>query len=582
MELFELLNTANSWIYILGGTLFLILGSFLIYRSVNKTQRYTKTILSLESDLLDVKAIPVYQRLTKLAAVGENNVVFNSVYQEYNKLYEETLNLYSKEISEELEDAKLKLKNKELFKISPILKALDVKIQSFKERIIQIEEALKEIMKDEDETRLIEEKVKGQLAEAKNLLNQYEAEIEVCLDEFNLEFKKIDELLAMYSDTVKSGSYNDAKDLLSKVEKEISKIKTNIVDKHSIIGEISIKIPARLNELIDLYNDMQNQNYPLYHISGIATINAVKESVFNAIEFLKLFNFENMEEVIIHLNDKLDVLKNALENEQTARLNFEANFKISYDRAELLENEHIRHIKEVAELEKYYILDDKIIDKTKLIKKAISSLSNVRRILDNLTYGNQAYSTRIERLNEMIEQVRIVEDGIKEFKASVGKLRDISDLAYSLLEDAAYKLKNAQFKLRETRHQNLNQKYIEKFNYIYNIVEKLGGQIAKMPMDIAKIDNYSSEIKKNLVLILDNVDQDVINYKKARKLLMYANAYRSLFSEVARSLTKAEALFYDANFAQAIEVTLEATSRFAIPDTLLAEFDQSMINQGEN
>lgn len=577
-----MLNTANSWIYILIGALVITLSAFFGYRSINKTKRYTKAILSLESNLLDVKAIPVTQRLSKLAAVGENNVVFASVYQEYNKLYEETLELYSKEISEELDDAKVKLKNKEFFKISPILKALNIKIESFKERIVQIEDALKEIMKDEDETRLIEDRIKAELASAKDIFKQHQTEIEVCFDEFNDEFKKIDEQLAMYSDTVKSGSYNDAKDILKKVEKDLKKIIKNIEDNHSIIGEISIRIPLRLNELIDLYNDMQNQGYPLYHISGIATINSVKESVYNAIEFLKVFNFENMNDVIEHLNSKLDVLKNSLEAEQQARLNFEANFKVSYDRAEILENEHIRHIKEVSELEKYYILDEKIVEKTKTIKKAISSLSNVRRILDNLVYGNQAYSSRIDRLNEMIEQVNIVETGIKEFKQSVRALSEISELAYTLLEAAAYKLKNAQFKLRETHHQKLNDKYIEKLNYIYNLVEKLGSQIAKMPMDIGKIDNYTSEINKNLDSILSSVEEDISNFNKARKLLMYANAYRSSFTDVARNLTKAEALYFDANFVQSIDVTLQATSRFAIPESLLAEFDIATLPKGEN
>jgi carboxylesterase type B len=41
-------------------------------------------------------------------------------------------------------------------------------------------------------------------------------------------------------------------------------------------------------------------------------------------------------------------------------------------------------------------------------------------------------------------------------------------------------------------------------------------------------------------------------------------------------------LYFDANFVQAIDVTLEATSRFAIPDSLLAEFDIVTPPQGDN
>jgi septation ring formation regulator len=573
MELFELLNTTNSWIYLGVALIVISAGIFWLYRNANRASRYSKQISNLETRLLDVKTIPIAPRLSKLAAIGENNVVFASVYQEYSKTYQETIDLYTKDISDELDDAKLKIKNKETFKISPIIKGLSIKIDSFRDRVLQIEDQLKEIMKDDDETRTYESKIKDLVTETKSLLNQYEVEIEVCSAEFDVEFKKVEEQLALYSDTVKTGAYNEAKELLKRVEKEVNVIKTNLVNNHSIIGDISIRIPNRLNELIDVYNDMQNSGYPLYHISGLATINSVKESVLNAIEFLKVFNFENMDEVIKHLSGKLDTLENSLTHEKQARVNFEANYKQSYDRAEALEREHIKHIKEVSELEKYYVLDDKIVEKTKVIKKAITELSSARRILDNLVIGNQAYSSRLDKLNEMMAQVIIVDQGIVDFKASVRRLSDISDKAYTLLSDAAYKLKNAQFKLRETRHNRLYEKFIENFNYIYNLIEKLGEQIAKMPMDIGKIDGYTNEINQHLSTIIVEVDDAISNFNKARKLIMYANAFRSSFTDVQRNLNKAEALYFEANFVQAIDLTLQATSRFSIPESLLAEFN---------
>lgn len=580
MGLFEFLNTSNSWIFILAGSIVALGGSFWIFRTFNKKTRFNKTIQVLEAKMVEIQAIPVLKRLTQLGTIGENNVVFASVYTEYNKLYQETIELYNKDIGDELTDAKTKLKNKEFFKLNPILKALNVKIDAYKERIEQIEDQLREIMKDDDETRSYEQQIKDLVNETKNLLNQYETEIEVCSEEFDVEFKKVEEKLALYSDTVKTGSYNDAREILKRAEKDLNIIKDYLVNHHTTIGEISIHIPNRLNEAIDLYNEMQNLNYPLYHISGLATINSVKESILNAIEFLKVFNFENMGEVINHLNSKLDVLMTALADEKSARFNFEANYKQSYDRAENLELEHIKHIKELNELEKYYILDDKINEKIKTIKKAINELSSARRILDNLVIGNQAYSSRLEKLNEMMTQVNIVDQGISEFKTSVRKLSEISEAAYTLLSDAAFKLKNAQFKLRETKHSKLYENFVESFNYVYNLIEKLGVQITKLPMDIAKIESYTNEINKNLESILSRVEEEVTNFNKARKLIMFANAYRELFTDVQRTMNKAEALYFEANFAQAIDITLQATSRFAIPDTLLKEFDIITTDKG--
>ncbi|MFA6936094.1 MAG: septation ring formation regulator EzrA, partial [Bacilli bacterium] len=151
---------------------------------------------------------------------------------------------------------------------------------------------------------------------------------------------------------------------------------------------------------------------------------------------------------------------------------------------------------------------------------------------------------------------------------SIANMRDNAEYAYDLVYDASYKLKNAQIEIRNSKHEFLREKYVDDFNYSYSLIEKLSLLISKAPIDTQSVNKYSEELNNNCNTVINNVNEDLRLLKIAEKLLMHANSYRSSFSDVARNLSKAEMFYFEGRFKDAIDLTLEATSRFYIPEQL--------------
>ena len=89
-----------------------------------------------------------------------------------------------------------------------------------------------------------------------------------------------------------------------------------------------------------------------------------------------------------------------------------------------------------------------------------------------------------------------------------------------------------------------------------------------MPIDISKVQQLSSELAKLTDKLEKTASKQIVDAQYAEKLLMYANAFRPSYSDIARDVSKAEIYFYDGKFTEAIAITKEALSRFPMPEHL--------------
>jgi septation ring formation regulator len=160
-------------------------------------------------------------------------------------------------------------------------------------------------MKDEVDTKSYEDKVRSLYADCKKNYDDIKGDIEVLEVEYNTIFEDINNKFNLYDNDIQSGNYTDAKDMLAIIEKEAIELKNKLLQGHNPIKRATKILTQHLNEVIDLYNEMQSQDYPLYHIVAVTTINSIKDSVSNVVSMLREFSFEGIEEVISEIDNKI-------------------------------------------------------------------------------------------------------------------------------------------------------------------------------------------------------------------------------------------------------------------------------------
>lgn len=535
---------------------------FLYIRVKTKKSRHMKTIYNLEKYFVEIQTMPIPSKLVKIEQIGAKNVIFERMHQEYSILYSQAKKDYEEDLKAEFKVAKEQVQAGDYKNLAETMKGLNIKLHAYKIKMEEIDGLVSDVTKDETFVKEKEEKLRKIYLECREIYSLNESELDLFSSEFGYIFEEIDNQFAIYSEHLIRGHYTDAKEVLIMIERRTTDLHKTLVNAPKY-ANLAIKvIPEKINNIIDEYLDMQAQGYPLYHILVNSLISGMKDSLGQIIYSIRNFNFDGIEHNINDIMARINDLRDRLAKEKENRQQFDFESKDIYNKAEDLERLYIKYMKDITVLSRVYEIGENVKSLSETTKIEVNKLSVIRRTLDSLTYGKQPYSMRIQKLNELKAQVKIVEDAILNYRTSFEGMRDDSNLAYDLVTDATVKLKNLQLAVRNTKIEKLKTNFIEDFNMGYNLIDKLGILISHQPIDISKVNRYNAELKDLVVRIEKEANDAIRKAEYTEKLIMFANTYRTQFADIARCASKAELYFYDAKFDEAIELVKESLKRY--------------------
>ena len=155
--------------------------------------------------------------------------------------------------------------------------------------------------------------------------------------------------------------------------------------------------------------------------------------------------------------EKINELRSKLEQEKENCIQFESEWTEIYNKAEDLERLYIKNMKDITRLSKIYEIGERTNKLADNAKFEVNKLSVIRRTLDSLNYGKQPYSARLAKMKELDAQIKVVEEAINLYRNNFEDMRDNSEEAYDLVNEATSKLKNLQLAVRNTKIAKLKQ-----------------------------------------------------------------------------------------------------------------------------
>lgn len=543
---------------------------FLYVRVKTKKSRHMKIIYNLEKYFVEIQTMPIPSKLVKIEQIGAKNVVFARMHEEYSILYKQAKKDYEEDLKAEFKVAKEQVQAGDYKNLAETMKGLNIKLQAYKTKMEEIDTLVSDVTKDESYAKDKEAELRKIYLECREMYAINDAELSLFASEFSYVFEDIDSKFEIYSEHLIRGHYTDAKEVLIMIERSVTNLHQNLTNAPKYANLATKVIPEKINNIIDDYLDMQAQGYPLYHILANSLISGMKDSLGQIIYSIRNFQFNGIENNINDIMARINDLRDKLAKEKENRQQFDVESRDVYNKAEDLERLYIKYMKDINVLSRVYEIGEETKSLAETTKLEVNKLSVIRRTLDSLTYGKQPYSMRIEKLNELKAQVKIVEEAIAKYRNSFEGMRDDSDLAYDLVTDATVKLKNLQLAIRNTKIEKLKSNFVEDFNVGYNLIDKLGVLISHQPIDIAKVNRYNKELKELVIRVEKEAKDAIRKAEYTEKLIMFANTYRTQFADVARCASKAELYFYDAKFDEAIELVKESLKRYSV----IASFEQ--------
>lgn len=527
---------------------------FIWIRVITKHSRYHKMILALDNTRNKINELQISFKLVKLEKIGANNVGYAELYNEYKQAYEGLVAEFNNDFNKNYDLLKKQLVEKDYKALTENIHATESKLINYRSKMEQLDAQISSVTKDEDELREIEAQLKSINRECYEKYQQHKENLVVLESEFKTSLNKIDDMFETYEEYISRGSYTDARENLMIIKENLSDLKGKLDDAPRYAVAITVDIPQKMNAVIDKYNSMQTEGYKLFHITANTTINSLKEKLKTAIAMLKVFDFVALDNCLEGMNKDIYRLDQSLDEEREAKEKFDSDYDKTYSEAEKLGKYYLKNIRDTADNHRKFAVDKEQDNLEHTLKVEIQKLSVCRNALDSSNYGNQSYTMRLRRLNELINQVAVVNNIMKSANDNITDKKDNAYNANKLVNEGSIRLKNLEIDVRNSHFDKIVQFFEDDFKTGYNILGRLSELVNSIPIDIPLVQKNTNDLTN----LLNKLDIDTHNMIKdaeyAEKLLMFANSMRASSSSVSREVSKAELYFFDGKYKEAIYI----------------------------
>lgn len=514
-----------------------------IYREVDR----------LEAWKIDIMNRPITDELGKvkdLNMTGQTEKLFERWRSEWDELV--TVDLPN--IEELLLDTEEYADKYRFNKAKSVMKKIESILKGTEDKIQIILKELQELIGSEEKNRLEIEKQKLLLRELKKSLLAHIHSFGKAESALEQQLSHIEEKFQEFDFITNEGNYLQAREIVLYIQGHLSVIQDKMDKIPPLLVECESAIPAQLDEIMQGYNELINQNYSLDHIPINKEVEQIQSDL---VELVRLLEMTEVDEVFVKLSEikeKIETLYDLLEKEVLAH-HFVKNEAEKIDEALQSLNKEAKQTKDDTQfVSKSYHLSDFHLEKYRQIEKQIQHLLNrYSKINTKIKEETIAYSVVREELEGILNQIQLVKNHHDEFQSFLQALRKDELQAREEINHLRKLLLNSKRLIEKSNIPGVPNAYILIMQEAKEKLELLKMQLEEKPLDMDAINSTL----KSAVEIVTKTDKYTIEMIEqatlVERVIQYGNRYRSQNWQLAVKLIEAESLFRNFEYDLALE-----------------------------
>ena len=189
-----------------------------------------------------------------------------------------------------------------------------------------------------------------------------------------------------------------------------------------------------------------------------------------------------------------------------------------------------------------------------------------------------AYSKLIEEIENLANRLISVEDRLDNSLNAIGTMKDDEVRARQQLEEIKVILKDAKYKMRDYSFPTIPDTYYVESSEAADAIKEIMKELNRKPINIATL-NTRVDTARDLVLKLYAKTKEMVkNARLAETAIVYGNRYRPLDTNLDKSLSNAELLFFKGDYNKSLEISINALNKIdsGAYDKLVATYSNSL------
>lgn len=538
-----------------------------------------KEVARLEAKKMELMNRPVVDELSKvkrLNMTGETEVLF----ERWKSNWDEIVTVKMPNIDELLFDAEEAM-DKYRFNQS---KSIHIKIEMLIDEIgVQIDEMLEELgelIGSEESNREQMEDVlekhhlaKKQLIAHRHTFGKTVDKLDECLDYITKEIKA-------YESLTNQGDYLIARQKVLSLVEDVNILNVKFEKIPNLIVQCHTVIPNQLSDLYNGYKEMLGQGFTLDHLQVEQFHTESQEKLENLTKQLENTEVQVVEEGIEELFSQIDKMFDDLEAEV-----YERHYVINENERigqliEQLTTDHEKIFEEIEVVKNSYQLKEEDIRSTRELEKMLTELSEQFDLLTiKISEETTAYSILSAELKKIDEQLQIISEQHTEFTEHLLTLRKDELEASEQIERLSKRMNEILRTVRMSKIPGMPMEFDEYMEQAKQRVLTVRNRLEEKPLEMDTVKKELDEATDSVDYLHTKTEEYIDDAHLAEHVIQYGNRYRAHHAELRESLNKAERLFRNYNYKDALEEAAVAVEQ--IEPGALKKIEQYINNEND-
>lgn len=546
---------------IIFGTILVALIIFMIVYHSIKLKIYRQEILDLQNQINGIKTLPLQYRLGRVQSIAKNMPEVAEEYEQFTKDFEKItefqkneLGVLVNEVDESLFYGKTHGIKKKFALIREMTQRYDHDAKDLLARIEKVTEI-------ENIQRVEIIRVKRKYREVGNEYEKIRVKVEEFVPHALEMFKELDDDFVKLETLMNNQMFADAKNFTEEIENRIDSLQENLKDLPSYVYVVSDLLPSKIDKVDELITSLEGDEYALEEMNIAARRQEVDEQMEESIAHVKNVDIKGAAEVLEPLTGLIEELVIDLGKELDSYKQFKEKWRESYNELQRLTDVYQNTMKEYRRLITEFVIDEEEVVISKKYEEFKQIQKDANDLIEQMESGHFAYANMLEHVENLYDRMMQHDAYLEEFKKQKEDIDTKNQKTEELLENINIVLLEIKSEIKNEHLPLVNDSYRDYIADSYNKVEEIKRFKTHKPVVLnelcAKVEGARDVIYK----LYDNVHNMIVTAGMVEDAIVYANRYRSMFLEVNTELTKAEVLFRNGEYRNALQVAVDILER---------------------
>ena len=532
----------------------------IIYHQV-KLNMYRQELLDLQNQINGIKTLPLQYRLGRVQSIAKNMPEVVEQYEQFTEDFEKITEFQKNELGVLVDEVDAALFYRKTRGVKKNLALIREMTQRYDHDAKNLLARIEKVIEIENIQRVEIIRVKGKYRETANEYEKIRIKVEEFVPHVLEMFKELDDDFVKLETLMNNQMFADAKKFTEEIENRIDSLYANLKDLPSYVYVVSDLLPSKIDKVDELISSLEGDDYALEEMKIATRRHEVDEQMEESIVQVKNVDIKAAAQVLEPLTGLIEELVIDLSKELDSYKQFKEKWRESYNELQRLTEIYQQVMKEYRRLTTEFVIDEEEVVISKKYEEFRQIQNDANHLIEQMELGHFAYADMLDHVVDLYDRMMKHDAYLEEFEKQKEDIENKNKETEELLENINIVLLEIKSEIKNEHLPLVNDSYRNYITDSYNKVEEIKRFKAHKPVVLnelcAKVEGARDVIYK----LYDNVHNMIVTAGMVEDAIVYANRYRSMFLEVNTELTKAEVLFRNGEYRNALQVAVDILER---------------------